>query len=1524
MKQTFFLTLVLLLLFAPSAGAQRASDHLDRGLVAVPASGGNFVSWRIFGEEYYDTGYNLYRNGVKLNATPLHVSNYMDNGGSASSSYQVAAVVRGVEQARSTAVSRWDEQYREVPVSGITSRDGQDVSSKYELNDVSLADVNGDGVVELIVKRNNHSGDLNQTSNQTCFNLLECYDMQGNRLWWIDLGPNMMAGPDEQWDIVGYDWDGDGKAEMLMRGADNMIIHTASGKAISIGDMTYDNGGSSTTRSEYTHEGAEYLLYMNGETAEPYDWDGQSNNYTPMAYPLPRFESGESDYATVWGKADTGHRSSKHYFGAPFLDGRHASIFLGRGCYTRHKMCALDVDPLTHQLTQRWRWNEYDTGSPWYGNGFHNFAIADVDWDGRDEIVFGSMVIDDNGQGLCTTGLGHGDAQHCADLDPYSHGLEQFTCNEDNPACTYYDATTGKIRYRYVSKSDDGRALCANFSNEYPGSMGRSTATGLVSCVADKMVAEAPTGTNDALYWGHLNARIYWDGDLLDEVLDSPGTEREAAVYKPFGGRLFTSSGCKMNNNSKNNPAALADIMGDWREEIVVRKSDNTGLRIYTTNIPTEYRLYTLWHDHQYRNAMVWQSVGYNQPPHKSYFVGEMEGITIAPPPLTMNGRTEIFNGGNINAASNDQHVLVCETVDSRVTVSQGAAPYIATFNVPSWVQGTNSKLLNGKGVINYEYYTCTVEGSAFTGAMRLVKQGDGVLVLPAVEQTYTGPTDVWAGTLSFNGQLRTSSLWLNRFASLESDGGVFRSIRMDYDARLMPGSTLNTSDSPITSHITTDSLLLGFGSRVVFNIYADGLQADAVNTKLMTIETKSWEYGPHYLAPVFQFVNHGEQLEPGRYLLGSVERIEGKLGDIIIEGLGTEKKSELLIEDGKLYLEVSSVRDATNVTWTGSHSSVWDMATTENFADTDGTGDFFVSGDNVSFDDTALVFDVELRGSLEADSIVVDNTKAYTFFGNGSIVGNSTLVKRGSGLLTIKTDNTYTGGTRISGGTVSVQSLSNENQGMGNLGGLVTAVKFVLENGAELRTTEAVTQGSPMRMESEEGGVLNCGATFSMNKTLSGTRMVKRGEGTLQLGVNNPQLQRLVVAGGTVSMVNSSAQPAQLIEFQGGTLTEATSSSYPICVEEGATGTWNLANRSKFSNRLTGAGTLTVYCPAVDGGTWMATRTQLTGDWSQFEGTIMATVNSKDYRFTLDNDHGMPLGTLNIPAGVEVQNSGKTYRIGRLTGTGALGGTADFGSGKNGMNTWQVGNDEDWQFNGKVTDDACLVKVGTGKLSWRGANDNTGSTTVSEGEINLTTAALLGTGALIIESDGVLSGVSQALKNSSVTVSGKLCPQSALSAASGALKFDGCDVTFLPSAVLQVGTSKRATATLNGCSSIEGIKTLTMNGTIRVVPTASHTLQVGDSIRIWKAQTFTGTPHVESEGGLDWDTGRLSEGLLILKGINTGIQENKQTDKTRNTNMTYDLQGRMVSEGSKGGLYIMRSAGGPLQGKNGKKIIVR
>ena len=1506
MKKLFLLT-ALLLTLVTSASAQRTTDKLDRGLVAVPSGNGSFVSWRIFGEEYYDTEYNLYRNGVKVNATPLKVSNYVDAQGTAGSKYEVAAVVRGVEQEKCAAVTRQGQQYLQFAVKNVVDRNGNDITGDYTINDIALADVDGDGVSEFIMKRNYSDG---SSVAATAFNLLECYNLKGDRLWYIDLGPNMVSGPDEQYDAVGFDWDGDGKAEVLMRGADNMIIHHPDGTTTNIGNMSVNtrNTVNQTANMTYTNTGNEYLLYLEGATGKPYPIG--TNDALWMTYPLPRGN------ASDWGDG-YGHRSTKHYFGAPFLDGRHPYIFLGRGCYTKHHMKAFSVNPETHKLTLYWEWaNDEGWSSPWYGNGYHNFGIADVDWDGRDEICFGSMVIDDNGKGLSTTGLGHGDAQHCSDFDPYRHGQEIFACNEDEPAMNYRDATTSKIYYRLVSTGDDGRALCGNFSNEYPGAIGHSSQSGTVSCVSDKVISGGPGGFTN-------NFRIYWDGDLLEEGLDGANSREGAArVFKADGSIVFTADGTANCNWTKNTPSATGDVLGDWREEIIVRTSDNKYVRVYTTNIYTQYRNYTLWHDHQYRNGMVWESIGYNQPPHASYFLGELEGITVAPPPLTMTGRTEVSNGGTIGTAHNDQHVIVCETADTKVSVAEGAKPWMVTFNVPSWIQGTNSNNTSGNPAITRTYYTCDVTGAAFTGSMRLVKQGDGTLNLPKTNNTYTGETNIWAGTLNFDGQLKSSSVWLNRFAELNSNGGQFRSIKMEYASKLRPGGANNKGT------ITTDSLLLGFGSRVIFDLYSEeeSLSADHVKTQLLTIETKNWQYGPEYLSPVFEMVYNGsgDTVDPGKYLIGEVATLKGSLDDIRIEGIDSNMKVRLLLEDGKLYAKIEGMRSATTVEWTGSESAIWDLDYTANFKKGNESSTF-VTGDDVLFGDEATQFTVNINSNLEADTIFVENTQAYTFQGTGAITGSSTLVKSGKGNLTIKTENTYTGGNRISGGAVIVSSLANSVQAKGNLGGVTTtAAKFVIENGGELRTTAAVTNGSFVRFEGETGGIINNSADYIAERAMSGTKLTKKGTGWMKLNVNNPALERLIIAAGTVQCINT-ATPAKTVEYQGGELRENTSTSYPIYIPSGKKGTWYMANRSTYTNKVTGQGTLTAYCTTEKGTNYYATRTPVQCDFSNFEGTLIPTSSQDDpsvLRFTLNTGGGMPNGTMQVAEKVEVQNSGKTYRIGKLTGNGALGGSCTFSNGSSvGANTWQVGNDENWSNSVKVTSNANLVKVGSGKITWNAVNNNTGTTAINEGELCLGNNGRLGTGKLTVGANGLLSGLTasnNALANSSVEVNGTVRPGSYNGASSGVISFGSKNVTFNENATLVIGASRCATASSNGCAALDGIGTLTVNGTILIVPTKTNKLQVGDSIRIWKANAFAGQPTVVCNDGITWDASRLSEGLLFVQEISLDIDELRNS--TVNANDIYDLRGRLVrkdatdTDGVPDGIYI----------RGGKKIVVK
>ena len=235
-----------------------------------------------------------------------------------------------------------------------------------------------------------------------------------------------------------------------------------------------------------------------------------------------------------------------------------------------------------------------------------------------------------------------------------------------------------------------------------------------------------------------------------------------------------------------------------------MRTKDNK-IRIYTTTIPTEWRIPTLWHDHQYRQAMAWQMCGYNQPPHVSYFVGELEGITQAPPPLTMTDRTEVHDGETIDASFGGQQLVMAETNDMTVHLN---GPLFITLidNAPSWVQGHDDN-----NHITTEYYTHTLTGTAMYGDIRIVKQGDGILKFDPIKRLYhTGPTEIWAGTVIFGGGVDSSPVWMNRFTKLETypdSWAYFRNIEAEYGSVIRPGGNNNLGSLGI------DTLKLGFGS---------------------------------------------------------------------------------------------------------------------------------------------------------------------------------------------------------------------------------------------------------------------------------------------------------------------------------------------------------------------------------------------------------------------------------------------------------------------------------------------------------------------------------------------------------------------------------------------------------------------------------------------------------------------------------------------------------------------------------------
>lgn len=1252
MKQ--ILTFLFLMLAILPSSAQRGIDKLDRGLIGIKVNAGVFLSWRIQSDEYYDVKYNLYRNGTRI-AENLDVSNFTDKGGSVDNTYTVAAVVRGKEQTQCKVIKPWAQNYFE-----ISPKHDPSLKCTYVPNDACCADVDGDGVVEILLKYDNQQegeqrypkqGPTMSGAATKEYTLFEVLKLDGTVLWWVNCGPNMGDFQNNEQNIVGYDWDQDGKSEVLMRLAEGSEIHMADGTVYKIG-ADGKNGTSWTNYRQpkaegsvewFTHYGNEFLVYCNGTTGKPYQC---------IDFPLKRYEAGETNLKAAWGDG-YGHRSSKYFFGAPYLDGRHPSIFLGRGIYTRHKFVALDVDPNTHELKERWRWTNNQAGSPWYGQGYHNYAIVDVDWDGRDEIVWGSMVIDDNGMGLSTTGLGHGDAQHHGDFDPYTYGQQGFFCNEDLPANNYRDLITSKIRHRLVGGGDDGRSLAGNFSNDMPGAMGFSGHENPISCVTSNLESNL---SKDGL---GINFRIYWDGDLQEESFNN------VSVSKYKKGEIATMTGCYSNNSTKATPTFMGDILGDWREEIIERTADNK-LRIFTTTTETPWRNYSLWYDKQYRNGMVWEMCGYNQPPHVSYFLGELEGITMAPPPETMTGRKEIANGGTIG--SDDEVLITCETNDMTVNVQDGATPYLYIDNAPSWVQGSAKSEATAKEYpITYTYYTHTLTGGAFAGDMRLIKQGAGNLVLPDVVQTYKGNTDVWAGTLTFNGTLQNSRLWLNRLTNLNTDGGKFeKSIQADYGSVIRIGG-----EEKKVSSITTDSLNLGFGAIVEIDLFSDGQQADQINANVLKVEKKVWPNGggPVYDTPVFRFKAHAadgtSKIADGDYVIGTIAKVEGNISDIVIEGMSSHKTS-LAVNDGKLVLSVKGY-EAKDLVWSGDKGTALDLDNTANLNDAEsGEESVFVTGSDILFPATASNYNVVVsnaHGAVSAKSITFDNASKPYYLSGDSIVGAPIVTKKGDGSVYINNVN-RTGNTFITQGNLYVSSLANTTgTDFGALGDKSKVIN--ISNGARLGISSTLVSDQVISIgEGGAGVTVANGATFTQNAAVkggSGTVFTKTGGGTLAMPSSFAP-STLSIAGGTVKGYDGKG-PAN-IEFRGGTYSDAyneysnVSLSSNFIVEKGQTGTLLLNPRCDYNGKLTGEGTLTVVA------TWV--RNYLKGNWSAFAGELVVKtqkMGSYDPSFEWNNNYGLPNATLNVQSGYEFKTNGKNVAVknlksgasGKITGGGTI-----------------------------------------------------------------------------------------------------------------------------------------------------------------------------------------------------------------------------------------------------------------------------
>lgn len=1453
--------------------AQRIQQPLGRGVVVSVNGSSATVTWRRLAQEPENATYNIYVDGNKITPSSVNNTNYATNITKVpiGSEVTVSVVTDGVESAQSTPYKVVSRDLRNMFMS--IRFDGSPLTaSGYTTDYVWPADLDGDGEMDYVVNRKSISTGLD--------NYVEGYLRTGEHLWTVKLGPNELscAGQDDM--ILAYDMDCDGKADVVVQTSDGTRFWDAENKA--------------------------FGLYVNGLPTGDTDGDGIIDYETQSSRNAPRYMSVvdgmtgaekcsvEQTYNNSYNRTNRsalmGDEYNKHvgHVGVFYPDGIHPAMIMewhtrnSNGSHNYHNS-AFAFDFSTGKAGA---WKELfckNTGGP----AFHQIRIADVDGDGRDEMQTGGYTMDHDGSTLNTPKIAHGDRFRTSDIDPERPGLETFAIQQnagDMLGQILYDAATGEsIKRWYLSSVGDvGRGECMDVDPNHLGWEMWSTMGGVYNAKGDLIPEHtAPYPTEG----------IWWDGALDREIVQTSDSHHNVYIQDFYKGRLIEIA--KLSNWRyvtvyAKRAAFWGDIIGDWREELVLLHKENgvcVGIVGFTTDYTTAVNnIYCLQEDPHYRGDCT--TKGYYQSPNTGFYLGYHMPRPQLPPIMVTDlvwqgtDRFSNYERSEVTAYADGKSLLIDLNTDASVSVNTVMQPSVL-YAMP--VKGQRVTL-SGTG--------------SLTGDMDLWKSHQGTLATD-ISLDYTGTTYISEGTFEVNGELK-GDINLRARGTL-SGKAIVNAINfegaLNYEGcRLMP-----------TGQITFKQ-----GLKLDRKVYmemdittAEGNQ----HADLIKVEGDLTVTAPEI---VFTIVPAESDVQPGRFkLMEYTGEFIGK-GNFTVRGL-TGLSYEIVHEDKAIYLVINAQRSvAQGVVWIGNTSSIWDYQT-PNFL-LNGVGTEFVAGDEVEFNDEAQSVLITLADLMPIGKVTVNNSeKNISFIGDGGLSGSGSLIKEGSARLSlVTTKSDYTGPTIINGGIVLVKELADGGQ-PSSIGAASSSPEnlqigkatLIIDN-SNTATNRAITLTDTATIQIANG------ATSLKGQIKGNGMLVKTGTGQLNItygGANTWSGGTRLVAGTlamgtwntTFGAANSKIEVtgnSTIRVFDNNSTSAVPTISNTIDILKGKTLTIVGGKRCAIRGKLRGEGTLRISFPYVRGDVYT--------DMSGFRGTYEATSGQLRLASAID----LSQGTLKLGANVyaaHVEGGGKNEKM--LTSKiGALTSSANNSTLASGIwNVGYLGTDETYA--GIFNSAATVNKYGEGTLTLTGASQ--GKLNIYEGSVLAgNTSVATTSGATIVYEGGKLAGsgkiASVTVKKGGILAAGKNNLLTGTLTLTGSLNVNSGGILYVRA------RSNGRTDTFKADGKV------TLMSPFFQIEHIGEGFVEGDELPIFTGAgtiSLTGTPTFEPaipcEGCL-WDYSTLgTDGTIRVISDGTGIN-NSAFSIQHSGAPFYDLTGRKIETITEKGIYII----------NGKKVI--